>query len=186
LWQQISESSSFSRHQGLVAGVSRQLREKGNSYMRKYPLVVIIITICFASVVGFQLSRKEIAARKVAESWLPLLDAQEYGKSWEELSPIVKRTLRKEHWEIALTELRSPLGKLESRTFFSVEYIRSVKGYPKREGALVRFMSHFENGSTLESVHIIHDKDGKWRVTTYMRIPSKKEADSFVSAGLTS
>ena len=141
--------------------------------MWKCLLAVTIVTTCFVSVIGFQLSRKETAARKVAESWLPLLDAQEYGESWEELSPIVKRTLRKEHWEIGLTELRTPLGKLKSRRFFSTDYTRSLKGHPKREGVLVRFMSHFENGSILESVGTIHDKDGKWRVTAYMRIPPK-------------
>lgn len=145
--------------------------------MRKYLLATAIITTCFISVIGLQLSRKEIAALKVAESWLPLLDAQEYGKSWEELSPIVKKKLRKEHWEIGLTELRTPLGKLKSRAFFSTDYTRSVKGYPKREGVLVRFMSHFENGSILETVGTIHDKDGKWRVTAYMRVPPQKKSE---------
>jgi hypothetical protein len=147
--------------------------EDGGRNMGKYLLVVIVIAACFVSALGFQGSRKEIAARKVAESWLPLLDAQEYGASWEELSPFAKRKIRKEHWEIGLTQLRTPLGKLKSRTFFSTDYMKPLKGHPKQEQLLVRFMSHFENGSILESVATIHDKDGKWRATTYMRIPPK-------------
>lgn len=141
--------------------------------MRKYFLPLIIIAACFVSTLGFQESRKEIAARKAAESWLPLLDAQEYGASWEELSPFAKKAIRKEHWEIGLTQLRTPLGMLKSRTFFSTEYVKPLKGHPKQEQVLVRFMSHFENGSILESVGTIHDSDGKWRATTYMRVPPK-------------
>lgn len=146
--------------------------------MRKYVWTVTIIAACFISVIGIQSSAKQTAARKAAESWLPLLDAQKYGESWEKLSPIVKKTISKEHWEIGLSELRSPLGKLKSRTFFSSDYIKSLKGYPKREGVMVQFMSQFENGSIFEYVGTIHDKDGKWRVTAYRRIPpQKKSAD---------
>jgi hypothetical protein len=141
--------------------------------MRKYFLTVIVIAACFVSALGFQESRKETAAWKAAESWLTLLDAQEYGASWEELSPFAKEAIRKEHWEIGLTQLRTPLGKLKSRTFFSTEYVKPLKGHPKQEQVLVRFMSHFENGSILESVGTIHDRDGKWRATTYMRLPPK-------------
>ncbi|MDQ2856315.1 MAG: DUF4019 domain-containing protein [Acidobacteriota bacterium] len=141
--------------------------------MRKYSLALIVIATCLVSALGFQESRKEIAARKAAETWLPLLDAQEYGASWEELSPFAKNAIRKEHWEIGLTQLRTPLGKLKSRTFFSTEFVKALKGHPKQQQVLVRFMSHFENGSILESVGIIHDKDGKWRATTYMRLPPK-------------
>jgi hypothetical protein len=141
--------------------------------MRKYFLTVIVIAACFVSALGFQESRKERAARKAAESWLTLLDLQEYGASWEELSPFAKKAIRKEHWEIGLTKLRTPLGKLKSRTFFSTEYVKPLKGHPKQEQVLVRFMSHFENGSILESVGTIHDRDGKWRATTYMRAPPK-------------
>ena len=100
-----------------------------------------------------------------------MLDAQEYGESWERLSPIVKKMIRREHWESGLRELRTPLGKLKARMFFEAEYIRSLKEYPKREGVLVRFMSQFENAAIFEDVGTIHDKDGKWRVTSYRRIP---------------
>jgi hypothetical protein len=143
--------------------------------MRKCLLGLTLIATCFISGPGFQSSRKETTARKAAESWLPLLDAQEYGESWERLSPIVKRMLRKEHWEIGLTELRTPLGKLKARELFSTDYIRALKEYPKREGVLVRFVSQFENGAIFEDVGTIHDRDGKWRVISYRRIPPQKK-----------
>ena len=134
-------------------------------------LSLAIILPCFGSVPGHQSEReaKEFS-QKVAESFLPLLDAQKYSASWEFLSPLAKETLSKRNWIYGLAKLRQPLGKLKSRKLLETKYINPLPGYPDQEGALVRFESHFNNGKTvIESVGTIRDKDGIWRVGAYMK-----------------
>ena len=124
----------------------------------------------------FQPGQKpEEVARKVAEAWLALLDSGEYAESWEELSPVVKemqteRGMPKGRWVAAMMSLRKQhLGKLTSRKFVEARFMKSLPGRPDHEGATVQFESDFENRQdVLESVAVIHDKDGKWRVALYL------------------
>ena len=110
----------------------------------------------------------EEAAQKVAEAWLPLLDSGRYAESWEPLSAKVKNEFGKRQWEIGMMGFRKPLGELKSRRLGQVIYIKSLPGYPGREGAIVRFDSVYEKRmSVIELVGVIHDDDGGWRVLMY-------------------
>jgi hypothetical protein len=126
--------------------------------------------VFFIPVVGFQLdATPEKTAQEVADSWLKLLDAQKYNKSWEELSPNTKQKMGMEQWKLAMTGIHKPLGKLKERKFEEAEYIKSLHGYPDLEGVIVRYKSKYEKrGSVVETVGTIHDKDGKWRVVAYL------------------
>lgn len=110
----------------------------------------------------------EEAAQKVAEAWLPLLDSGRYAESWEPLSPKIKNEFGKRQWEVGMMGFRKPLGELKSRRLGQVFYIKSLPGYPGREGGLVRFDSVYEKrASVIELVGVIHDEDGEWRVLMY-------------------
>jgi Protein of unknown function (DUF4019) len=135
----------------------------------KRSLTILTMLICSGSALGLQTQQPaEKAAQTVAEFWLPLLDSQKYEESWEALSPKTKEQYSKRQWEVGMMGFRKPLGKLKSRTFNKVIYIKSLQGYPDYEGAIVRFDSVYENKeSVIELVGIIHDKDGTWRVLLY-------------------
>jgi hypothetical protein len=110
----------------------------------------------------------EEAARQAAEAWLPLLDSGRYAESWEALSAKIKSEFSKRQWEIGMMGFRHRLGKLKSRRFGEVVYIKSLPGHPGHEGAMVRFDSVYENRrSVIEVVGLIHDDDGGWRVLVY-------------------
>jgi hypothetical protein len=65
--------------------------------------------------------------------------------------------------------VRKPLGKLKSRKPVETKYIPSLPGIPDQEGYIIRYDSSFENAASVsETVALIREKDGSWRVGHYL------------------
>lgn len=133
-------------------------------------ILIFLISIIINPVFAKQAAQKhEQAYIKVAKNWILLLDEYNFGESWEVLSPITKALMKKQQWVIGLIEMRRALGKLKTRKIKQAKYIKSLHGYPDHEGALIIFISNYkEKDSVQEIVGIIHDKDNKWRVVSYL------------------
>ena len=107
-------------------------------------------------------------ALKAAESWLGLVDAGEYGTSWDQSSELFKAAVSKEQWEQALNSARKPLGELIGRTVISTKYATSLPGAPDGEYVVIQFTTRFTNKkSAIETVTPMKDPDGAWRVSGY-------------------
>jgi len=70
------------------------------------------------------------AAWKAASSWVELIDTDEYSESWDQARQLPKEHVTKEQFQYALNQVRSPLGKPESRTLRSVHYTKTLPGVP--------------------------------------------------------
>jgi hypothetical protein len=111
---------------------------------------------------------KENAARAVAEMWLSLVDAGNYGQSWTEAADLFKKRVDETTWEKTLDGVRGPLGKKLSRTVRSARYATSLPGAPDGEYVVVQFDTSFEKKSAaVETVTPMIDPDGRWRVSGY-------------------
>ena len=107
-------------------------------------------------------------ALKATESWLGLVDAGEYGTSWDQSSELFKAAVSKEQWEQALNSARKPLGELIGRTVISTKYATSLPGAPDGEYVVIQFTTRFTNKkSAIETVTPMKDPDGAWRVSGY-------------------
>ena len=107
-------------------------------------------------------------ALEAAESWLGLVDAGEYGTSWDQSSELFKAAVSKEQWEQALNSARKPLGELIGRTVISTKYATSLPGAPDGEYVVIQFTTRFTNKkSAIETVTPMKDPDGAWRVSGY-------------------
>ena len=107
-------------------------------------------------------------ALKAAEEWLVLIDAKNYGKSWDEASELFKKSITKEMWEQSIKAVRPALGDLISRSVKSAEYATSLPGAPDGEYVVIQFSTSFKNKkSAIETVTPMKDPDGKWRVSGY-------------------
>lgn len=107
-------------------------------------------------------------AQNAAKSWLALVDAEKYGQSWDEAALLFRSAVMKAEWERAAKSARGPLGALQSRTFKSASYTRSLPGAPDGEYVVIQFDSRFANkASAVETVTPMRDKDGAWRVSGY-------------------
>jgi hypothetical protein len=111
---------------------------------------------------------KELAAANAAAEWLKLVDAGQYGKSWEETASIFRQKVPREQWVEGLPKNRAEYGKFNSRRIDATQYRRSMPGAPEGDYVAVRFISDYEkNGAADEIVMMMLDK-GAWRPIGYM------------------
>lgn len=107
-------------------------------------------------------------ARKSASSWLALVDAAQYGQSWDEAATLFKSAVTKQEWMKAVQAARAPLGALKSRTFKTATFTRSLPGAPDGEYVVIQFDTRFENkAAAVETVTPMRQKDGTWKVSGY-------------------
>ena len=83
--------------------------------------LVIFCFVCANSYAG----DAEKDALKTAENWLILIDANDYGMSWEKASQLFKKSITKEKWEQSIKAVRPALGDLISRSVKSATYATS-------------------------------------------------------------
>ena len=100
---------------------------------------------------------------------MPLWDSGKSDESYAELAEFTKKNFDKREWFIYWTAARKPLGELKSRKLISAEFVKSLKGIPDQEGAILQYKSSFEkHDSVLETFALIHEKDGTWRISFYL------------------
>ena len=107
-------------------------------------------------------------ARKSANSWLALVDAAQYGQSWDEAATLFRSAVTKQEWMKAVQSARAPLGALKSRIFKTATFTRSLPGAPDGEYVVIQFDTQFENkAAAVETVTPMRQKDGAWKVSGY-------------------
>jgi len=111
---------------------------------------------------------REEQAVKAAEAWLALVDAGDYGASWDDAAQMFKRAVTKEQWEKMVQAVRPPLGQVESRAVKSATFATTLPGAPDGEYVVIQFETSFANKkAAIETVTPMKDPDGAWRVSGY-------------------
>lgn len=72
-------------------------------------LAIAIVGVLFAG------AQPEDLARKSAEQWLSLIDADKYLESWNTAAEYFQAAVSQEQWNRTLNAVRKPLGSLVSR-----------------------------------------------------------------------
>ena len=114
----------------------------------------------------------EEAARKAsaesAQSWLALVDAGEYAKSWSAAAELFQKQVSADRWAETVRGVRGELGKLASRKATKSDYSRTLPGAPDGEYVIQQYASTFENKKeAMEHVVLMKEKDGTWKVVGY-------------------
>jgi hypothetical protein len=100
--------------------------------------------------------------------WLALVHAGKYGESWDQASSFFKEKITKDDWIKALNNVRTPLGKVESRQFKAAELKTELPNAPAGKYLIIQYQTKFANGgSTIETITPMLEKDGTWRVSGY-------------------
>lgn len=111
---------------------------------------------------------EKAAAQDVATTWVAMTDAAKYADSWDKGGAMMQSLVTREQWEAALTQVRSPLGAVKSRTLKSADYTTTLPGAPDGEYVVVKYATTFENkADATETIIPMKDKDGAWRVSGY-------------------
>jgi hypothetical protein len=106
----------------------------------------------------------EETAQKAAEAWLALVDGAKYAESWAQASSTFKKAVTAEQWTNAVTMARTPFGAFTSRSINSRQYTTSLPGAPPGQYVLLTFDSHFAQRLGVETIVMMLEPDGAWRV----------------------
>lgn len=107
-------------------------------------------------------------ATAAAERWLVHADKTDGSATWDQAASIFQSAITKNGWAEALKAVRGPLGAMKSRQARSAQFTRTLPGVPEGEYVVIRYDTKFENRDATETVVPMRDKDGSWKVTTYL------------------
>lgn len=100
--------------------------------------------------------------------WLKLVDDGDYGKSFDEMAALFRGAVSKADWEKTMDLHKKGFGKVVSRKVQSKRRTRHLPTGPAGEYVIIEFESSFEYKSkAAETVTLMRDRDGVWRVTRY-------------------
>jgi hypothetical protein len=111
------------------------------------------------------------AAQAAAEKWLALVDAGDYGQSYDAAASLFQKALTKEQWIEAVGKARGPFGKLESRKLLGAKYLTELPGAPKGDYVVIQYEAKFPGRGAIETITPMKDPDGTWRVSGYFIKP---------------
>ncbi|MGE3853355.1 MAG: DUF4019 domain-containing protein [Planctomycetota bacterium] len=108
------------------------------------------------------------AAQAAAESWVALIDQGQYASSWEAAAASFKNAVPQQKWAEAVSVARGPFGALKSRGVKSTTATKTLPGAPDGDYVVLQFNTAFEQkAAALETITVLHDPDGQWRVVGY-------------------
>ena len=117
---------------------------------------------------GEKTEPKVEAAVEAALGWLKLIDDGDYGKSWDEMAALYRGAMGKADWEKTMDLHKKGFGKVVSRKVSSTRQTRYLPVGPAGQYMIIEFESSFEHtGKAAETVTLMRDRDGVWRVTNY-------------------
>ncbi len=135
----------------------------------------IIIIVAVLGLIAAGCSKKEQPsgggteeAIAAGDSWLAVVDAEQYEQSWERACAFFRGVVPKEQWVTQVAGVRGPLGPVLSREVSSAEYTKQLPGAPDGEYVVIQYRTKFQNkASAVETVTPMRDPDGVYRVSGY-------------------
>jgi hypothetical protein len=134
----------------------------------------ISATLLCIAVVAMPGSRGVIAqgdnreAQAAAESWVALIDQGQYAASWQAAAASFKGAVPEQKWIEAVGVARGPFGGLKTRNVKSSTATKTLPGAPDGDYVVLQFNTAFEKkAAALETITMVHDPDGQWRVVGY-------------------
>lgn len=136
--------------------------------MKKLAVSGLVILLTGLAVGLGAAQKPEEMAQSSAREWLALVDSGKYAESWKEAAPFFKANVSQEQWEKMLRGTRAPLGAVQSRKLVSATYATSLPGAPDGQYVVIKYEVSFEHKkSAVETITLMLDKDGRWRVSGY-------------------
>ena len=130
-------------------------------------LLTVLLIILALNSTSFCQDKVKVAT-EAADHWLRLVDAGDYGASWDEAAPVFKHAVAKNQWAKTLEGTRAPLGNVIFRRVKSAVYATSLPGAPDGQYVVIQYESSFEHKkSAIETVTPSLGDDGQWRVSGY-------------------
>lgn len=103
-----------------------------------------------------------------AERWLALADADDVAGSLAASSAVFRAVVSEEQWLASLQRVRGTLGAVVEREYATSRYTTEVPGAPDGEYVILEYSTQLERKKeAVETVVMMRDPDGEWRVGGY-------------------
>jgi len=128
------------------------------------------IAIAATSAIAEEQPKQEVSPSVQAGlDWLGLIDQGEYALSWEEAAAYFKQMITKEQWTQMVSAARTTIDAFSSRELLSSTPMTTLPGAPDGEYDVLVFKSAFaKKAQATETVTVMKDPDGSWRVAGYV------------------
>jgi len=148
---------------------------------RTAPGIRRVLLLRFTKMTGEESIEQE--ALTALQAWLPLMDAGRYAESADAAAESFRTAVTKAEWVAKSEKIRRPLGSMISRTFANMQQTKVFPGMPDGAYWLVELDSSFSGlKSAAETVVFAREKDGQWRVISYLIRPRTEEQKAAVAA----
>jgi hypothetical protein len=112
-----------------------------------------------------QVAEKSVSA---AAHFLFLVDTEEYAKSWEVSSGILKKMLTVQAWNEQIARIRFLLGPVIERIHHDIAYTDSASDVPTGEYVVMTFISKFKlRERVIETITLMLGENDQWQVVGY-------------------
>lgn len=106
--------------------------------------------------------------RATAMKWLALIDAGDYGKSWDLAAKPLQSSVTRASWILGMNSARRFYGKVLARKFKDTIYAANPPGFVPGEYEIVHFKVRLANrGQATEVVSMELQSNGQWVVAGY-------------------
>lgn len=94
-------------------------------------------------------------------SWLTLVDAGSYEKSFDAAAAFFQKDMKRTQWVESMNGFRKPFGAVKKRTERSQTKKKNLPGAPSGDYIIFTFDTVFECGlAAVETVNTVREKDG--------------------------
>lgn len=137
------------------------------STLNLFAPIAIAASMLLASSAYAQEDQQVTQARAAATSWLVLMDAGQYPATWTQSASTFQSAISQENWQLAVAQVRTPLGAVTRRTFKQAQFTRTLPNAPAGEYVVIQYDTTFAQQAGVETIIPMRDKDGTWRVSGY-------------------
>jgi hypothetical protein len=120
---------------------------------------------------------EQAAAIAAAETWLALVDAGDSAQSWNQASSRSKSGIQtrwlnisggsEQQWQSGLADIQIQFGRAVSRNLKSKQYAEHLPYEPEGKYVVLKYETSFERYNGVETVTLLKENDGAWRVSSY-------------------
>ncbi|MEQ1946219.1 MAG: DUF4019 domain-containing protein [Bryobacteraceae bacterium] len=113
-----------------------------------------------------ELTPEQKDAAVIGVKWLALLDGEKYQDSWDKAGNTFRSEVKPEQWLAVLQRIRKPMGATVSRVPARVDMMKSMRGAPDGEYAVIHYTTGFKDKNITERLTLAKE-EGKWEVFAY-------------------
>jgi len=129
--------------------------------------LIFALVIALLLPVAAQAADPAAPATEAARSWLGLIDAGSYDRSWTQASALFRQRVSQDQWGGMVKSVRESLGAVVSREPAGAQLATTLPGAPDGKYAVVKFTTKFaKKASATETVTMMMD-GGTWKAAGY-------------------